>query len=784
MPIYRPGGQFFTKYYWRYSGIRSFTGGVGLTSNARIRGNPKSGWKTNPSFSYNLSSSGVITSVSVSNGGLYDTQKGTPSDELIIERNEEPRVYTVKVLISVDNTNWVEVGRKKITETEQDFDFNIDYIFRYVRLEIDDTEDSIGTTLSFQYAKLIQGTYSKSNVKLVDFLYNNEEKYVFILDNESISIYKNDQLIYVVGATGLLTQYFDELKWSYKDDTIIFTHKDMRTKILKRVSDNNWTWGDLDWVDIPYAAFEGETKTAKTVGITPSELEGAIKIEADSSIFDSSWVGQYIDGNGGRLKITEYVSGTKVNGYTVIPFYTTDKITNWTYISGYEPVWSAARGYPRTCLFAQQRLWFGGSKSKPSSVWASRLGDYYNFKNSGNYDNDSIDVDLLTNDVIADMVDNRGLHCLTSGQEMTAPEDSYTPNKIGFTTNTRNGSKTTIRPVVLSGTIGYIEKNGKSLLSYVYDDNQAAYRSDNVSLFTDLIQNPKTMAVETNSRKDRGDFLYVVLEDGTMLIGCVYLEQQIMSLSKFITDGLVKDVCSISGDTYIIVDRGQYLYLEKIEDINTDLTTQIPAYTEPKDIRHCWVEGENVYYTDSDTPAVGDYVYDNKNRRTEYTVVSYNAGANLIVISTSPTTACTRNEDGDVEMPNAISVLSDYNGKYVYLYDENQIYAEGVVNDGKLEIVDAPEKTCYIGQAFEYELVGNPIAINNKTTSIKKRITTADILCQNTPYLEFCGQVKSHKDKYKFFACTKYDNDVRYTIKGEFHPLELLSLQLNINYEG
>ena len=125
MPGYRfPSFQY--KYYWRYSGIRSYTGGVGLTSAARFVPNPKSGWKTNPSFSYNLSNSGKITSISVSNGGLYDTQKGTPSDELVFERNEEPRVYTVKVLISVDNTNWVEVGRKKITEIAQDFDFNID----------------------------------------------------------------------------------------------------------------------------------------------------------------------------------------------------------------------------------------------------------------------------------------------------------------------------------------------------------------------------------------------------------------------------------------------------------------------------------------------------------------------------------------------------------------------------------------------------------------------------------------------------------------------------------
>ena len=632
-----------------------------------------------------------------------------------------------------------------------------------------------------QYASLIDGAFAKGRTKLVDYFYNNKDKYVLVLSQEKIAIYKDSELLTNVTATGLYANNFDDIKWTYKDDTIVFTHPEMHPKILKHLTDGTWTWGDLAISNIPYAAFSGETSTAKSVGITPSAEEGAIKITADSSIFDSSWVGNYIDGNGGRFKITEYVSGTVVNGYTTIPFYTKDKISSWTYISGYEQVWSNARGWPRTCLFAQQRLWFGGSKSKPSTIWASRLGDYFNFKNSGSYDNDSIDVDLLTNDVIANLVDNRGIHILTTGQEITSAEGSYTPDKIAFTANTQNGSLARVRPVVIGGVVCFVEKNGKSLLSYVYNYEQASYLTDNMSLFTNLVQQPVSMAAEINSSKDRGDFLYIVLEDGTMLVGCVLITQNIMSLSQFTTEGNVLDVCSVGGDTYIVVDRGTYNYLEKIEDVLTDTTTSVAVYpTLPTQLYGWKSEDNDVVYTNTSTPSVGGAIYNVYLEPTGDTISAV-SGNTITVNSVAYTRTDSTNDTMSVMY---VSVLSDYNGRYVYLYNGTTVYAQGVVNDGKITLEKPINATCNVGLGYSYRIQGNPIAINHKTNSIKKRITTADITCQNTPVLSFCGQTKRGENNYKFYSCTKYDNDVRYNIDGEFYPIQILSLQLNINYEG
>lgn len=685
--------------------------GLGLTTADTLTNTPLANWTTPPEFSYTLDALGKLTGVTIVEAGeLDDGEPDPPNLYLDYTRGAASRSYNVSLWTSADDVTYVKRSTNLITETGQNFDINLTSSFRYVKLIIDTTADVIGTSLSFQYCLLATGNYVKSEVKLVDYIFNNQQKYVLVLANETINIYQDDDLVFVASATGLLDTYFDELKWSYKDDTIVFTHEDMRTKQLQRTT-SGWLFSDFPYTNVPYFAFDGETYSAMTIGLTPSGTEGALKITADSGIFNSSWVGQFIDGNGGRFRISEYVSSTVVNGFTQIPFYTTDKITSWNKITGYEAVWSATRGYPRTCLFSQQRLWFGGSRDKPASIWGSRLGDYNNFKNSGNYDNDSIDIDLLTNDSIANIIENRGIHIFTTGQELTAGEGTLTPDKFSAIINTRNGSSTKIRPIVIGGVVAFIEKNGKSLLSYIYDYNQASYVTDNLSLYSNLIQSPVGMAAETNSNKDKGDFIFLVLEDGTMLVCCTVLSQYINSICQFTTDGLVKDVCSIAGSTYIIVDRGTYIYLEKISELNTDLTMTIPVYSE------------------------------------------------------------------------TVSVLSDYEDKLIYLYDENKIYGTFRVNNAQITVPNPPNKDCYIGIPFEYEIESNPIAINNKTTSIKKRISKAELVCRNTPQITFNGQTKYNKDVYSYYACTRYDNDVRFSITGEFYKFEILSIELQVNYE-
>ena len=413
---------------------------------------------------------------------------------------------TIAIWSSLTGTDdWKKIGVYNITTDKQTLSVNVDNA-KYIKCTIEeDVNYNYSGTISFTQAVL---SSPKANVVLKKFLYNETDKYLLSFSDNLLDIYKDGVLVKSGIFTGISYSQAKDMKLTYKDDTVIMTHPDIHTKELKRTA-NEWTFGDFVYKNVPYYAFGGEREENKAIGITPSDVEGAIKITAESSVFASSWVGQYIDGNGGRLRITEVIDDKTVNGVTVIPFYTKDKISNWKYIYGYEQVWSSTRGYPTTCLFAQQRLWFGGSRDLPSHLWASRLGDYNNFKNAGNYDNDAIDVTMLTNDPIVNIIENRGIHIFTSGGEWSTNED-LRPDGIAITPNTKNGSYSKIIPVIISGTVCFIEKNRRSLLSYVYDYNQASYVSNNLSLFTDLIQKPVAMDVEINSSEDKGDFIYLV----------------------------------------------------------------------------------------------------------------------------------------------------------------------------------------------------------------------------------------------------------------------------------
>ena len=578
--------------------------------------------------------------------------------------------------------------------------------FRYIKLVLDAT-DQVNLTgkLYFDYIRVNSNISGK--VKLIPYIFNNEQEYVIAISREKINIFEDGYFVQEITASAIKEELIDDLKYTAKDDTIILAHKDMPPQELKRTN-NGFVLSAFSLTNIPMYAFGGETKTAQSTSITPSGLEGAIKITAASSIFDASWVGQRIDGNGGLFRITEVISGTVVNGVTIIPFYTVDAIKSWTKISGYEAVWSNTRGYPRTCLFAQQRLWFGGSRDLPAHLWGSRLNDYNNFKNSGNYDNDSIDVTLLTNNPILNLVEQRGIHIFTSGEEWSASEGNLTPDLFSITKNTANGSLS-IDPVIIGGIIMYIEKNGKSLLGYVYNYEQASFVSDNLSIFSNLVQAPKDMDAEINSNIDRGDFLFIVLEDGTMLTACVAVAERIFSISKFVTDGNIKSVCCLTSDTYLAVERSGGLYLERLSNDKTDQSQTF------------YVNGQTVYN------------------------------------------------------------MEEYNDKYIYVsYGDklDKLY----VSNGQMTLPESYTGYATAGLAFDYKLQSNPIAIENRTFTCKKRISKATLACKNTEKLTFCGQTK--RNDYTFYACTSYKDDVRFEITGEYNPIEVLSVTLDINYEG
>jgi hypothetical protein len=299
------------------------------------------------------------------------------------------------------------------------------------------------------------------------------------------------------------------------------------------------------------------------------------------SIFSSSSVGQYINASPqGRAKIVRFTSGTVVDAITEFPFFNNSAIAtgDWDYESGYEAVWSSSKGYPRSVTFHEGRLFFGGSKSRPSTIWGSKVGLFFAFEATEGLDDDAVEATLDTNtfNAIVDIISGRDLQVFTTGGEFYVPQsglDPITPTNFFVKTASRNGTQQGIRVQQLeSGTL-FVQRQGKSLNEFAYTDTQATYVTQKISLLAGhLLKGPSRLALRRSVATDENDLLLMTnTEDGTMAVFSLLRAQNVIAPSEFITvDGAYIDVSVDISTIYTVVRRNvngvNQFYVEAFED--------------------------------------------------------------------------------------------------------------------------------------------------------------------------------------------------------------------------
>lgn len=285
-----------------------------------------------------------------------------------------------------------------------------------------------------------------------------------------------------------------------------------------------------------------------------------------TSVFSiTSQVDQYINASPqGRLRITKYISGTSVEAITEFPFFNTTAVAsgNWELESGYENVWSSSRGWPRSVSFHEGRLYFGGSKSRPSTIWGSKVALFFDFKPSEFLDDDAVEATLDTNqlNIIVDIISGRDLQVFTTGGEFYVPQqgtDPITPLTFTFKQVSRNGTRPGTRVESLESGSLFVQKQGKSLNEFLFSDTQLTYVTQRISLLSGhLLKDPTRLSLRRATSTDEGDLLLIVNEeDGTIASYSILRSQQIVAPSEFTTDGEFLDVSVDVTDIYAIVKR-------------------------------------------------------------------------------------------------------------------------------------------------------------------------------------------------------------------------------------
>jgi hypothetical protein len=305
--------------------------------------------------------------------------------------------------------------------------------------------------------------------------------------------------------------------------------------------------------------YVGSTKVA-TVSVA-----WATTPDNTSTFSVSSQVGQYVNAiPQGRARIVAITSATVVNAVTEFPFFNTAAIAsgNWDLEQGYEDVWSTTRGWPRTATFHEGRLYFGGSKSRPATIWGSKVGIFFDFKQNEALDDDAIEATLDTNqlNVITDMISGRDFQVFTTGGEFYVPQtstDPITPLRFVFKAVSRNGMKPGTRVQAFeSGTV-FIQRQGEALNEFLFSDAQLTYITQRISLLSGhLLRAPKRMALHKATDTDQGDLLLISnADDGSLAVYSILRSQNVIAPSEFITDGEFLDVGVDVTDIYVVTER-------------------------------------------------------------------------------------------------------------------------------------------------------------------------------------------------------------------------------------
>jgi len=454
--------------------------------------------------------------------------------------------------------------------------------------------------------------------RIFNFSFSTEVNYCLLFTDLQCEVFKDG-----VSQTTFVTPYslaqVKEIDYIQSADTALLFHADVAPQEISRTSDVSWSIGAINLQNIPQFDFndassptptsnaqslnfqnqnEGDRYKIGLEGILTDEIlfagddatneenirtalialintggEGSITVSATTPL-DTYQVTL----SGDSAKDWDLMTGTgifvKNTGFEIL----TTEITPG--VSRAEDVWSATRGWPRTAVFHEARLWLGGTASRPSTLWGSKVNFFFDFNFGKARDDEGIDVTLDTDQVnaITGLFSNRSLQVFTSGGEFSVNNSPITPANVAVLPQTQYGTKK-VRPVTVDGLTLFVQRTGKSLRNFFFVDENKSYDSASVSvLASHLINDPIEMAASRGTTEVDSNYVYIVNTDGSMAVYNTMASEDVQGFTNWVTDGEMISVAVVDDTLYTYVKRvvgGVDTYFLERED--TTLTTDSSA---------------------------------------------------------------------------------------------------------------------------------------------------------------------------------------------------------------
>ena len=488
--------------------------------------------------------------------------------------------------------------------------------------------------------------------RLFTFSFNVEQTYVMAFQNNAIKVYKDGALQATVSTSYTLAQC-KELNVTQSADTMIIVHEDHNpAKLVRGGSHTSWTISNITLSNIPNFDFAytdalngaiNNSVTTITVDSTASFPSAGTILIDDEQI---SYTGK---------SSTQFTGCTRAQNSTAAASHDDDAVVTSTS----EPVWSATRGWPKTAAFFQQRLWFGGSKTRPQTLWGSKIGL------SADAD-DALDITLDTNQIngITALMPSRHLQIFTTGGEFYIDVSPITPATIAIKNQTQFGSST-VPPVNIDGATLFLDFSKSAIREFLFSWDEDAYTANSATLLAaHLITTPVDVDALRGTANENANYVYVVNSDGTMAVLNTLRYQQVAGWTKWETTGEIQSVTVENTNVYFAVKRtinsATVYFLEKADNNTfTDankLQTQ-SASTTVSNLAHlngqaCRVRADSSVMSDA-TPSSGSITLD-RNGTTVEVGLDFD-----LTITTMPVTSDFSNGSILTEKKRLIRIVAD-----------------------------------------------------------------------------------------------------------------------------
>jgi hypothetical protein len=487
---------------------------------------------------------------------------------------------------------------------------------RYLRLVKQTGTDMGAVTITLTGMNVWQESSTISEVATVPFEISADEEYMVALTDRTASVFEGDVFLLSVP-----TPYEDtdlaEIDADADAETMVLTHQDYPQQFLLRESPTNFQMEDIEFQYVPqwdFADSDSPTPTSDVqvitfaVGWAPSdvfqlELDGArsgsISFAGDATADQQNATAANIAravqklytvlgftgvtcARTGALQYTVTLAGASAGAYGLmsgigLSAFAAAGITvahSATGVSRHEDAWSETRGYPRTVAFFGGRVYFGGTRSLPQTLFGSRVNNILDFDLGQGLSDEAIEETLsgAKLSAINALFGGRALQVFTTGAEfvfLKARGEAIVPGDKP-TLQTHYGAKR-IRPVTIDGSTDFVQRTGKSVRDFRYNYEEEAFDSLGLSsLAPELLNDVAGLAAWNGSRQDEISLVFAVNGDGTAAVYNSRKEAQVQAWVSWDTEGEFKAVTSVFQDVYFATARTingvEGLYVEMVDD--------------------------------------------------------------------------------------------------------------------------------------------------------------------------------------------------------------------------